>query len=85
MEKIKNFIEKNFGMPSWGYINSVEVNDNKIVITYCDSYYITIDKCLSSNDNISSDFDIAWGKPDIEFALEILDNRDEIIEMINNI
>jgi hypothetical protein len=84
MEKIKNFIENLGSKPSWGYINYVEVYNNKIVITYCDSYYITIDKCLSSNDCISSDFDIAWGKPDIKFALEILDNRNEIMEMIDN-
>jgi hypothetical protein len=79
MKKIKEFVES-LDMPSWGYINSVEVNGDEIVITYCDSYHITIDK-YGSSDHISADADIAWGKPDIEFALEILDNRDEIIEM----
>lgn len=81
MEKIKNFIE-NLSIPSWGYINSVEVNGNEIDITYCDSYHIKISRDGSFNDCISAEGDIAWGKTDVEFALEILDNRDEILEMI---
>ena len=81
MKKIKTLIE-NLGMPNWGYINNVELDGNSIVITYCDSYHITISRDGSFNDCISAEGDIAWGKADVEFAINVLNSRDEIIEMV---
>lgn len=81
MEKIKKFVEK-LGIPSWGYINNVEVEGRTLVITYCDRYRIILDEDSEYNDCISAEGDIAWGRRDIEFAMEVLDSRDEILEMV---
>lgn len=80
---IKEFVE-NLDMPSWAYINGVKFEYGKIIITYCDYYYISICVDYYYEDGISADKDISWGKRDIEFALNIFDKRDEILEMFNN-
>jgi hypothetical protein len=79
-EKIKKFIET-LDMPRWGYINEVKSEYHNIIITYCDSYYIRICPITEYEDVIYSESDIAWGKQDLEFVMDIFDNRDEIIEM----
>ena len=82
-EKIEQFVET-LDMPSWGYINKVEFDGEDIKITYCDSYTININTETRSLDNISCDENLAWGYWDVQFALNILDERDEILKMVED-
>ena len=82
IEDLKNYVE-NLGIPSWGTIDEMKYERGVLTITYCDNYRIVIKKDSPCEDGATSDYSI-WVKKDLLFAYNVLDNRDEILEMIDD-
>lgn len=82
MKTIIDFIYNLNYRPVWVEKNciKVEYDNEKVDVVLFGSYYITFDLENEHNDNISIDGIGAWGKYDVEYALEILNNREEIIK-----
>ena len=70
-------------MPEWGFISDVNVEGNKISIRYCNVATIYFDAEFEWECGLTIESDCALGKQDLEFVLEILDNREEIISLLN--
>ena len=62
----------------------VRYDNRQIDIVLYESYFITFNLEYEHNDKISIDGSGAWGKELIEYALELLNNREQIINKIKN-
>ena len=82
MKKIKDYLES-LEKPEWGYISEVNVEGSKISIVYCDVATIYFDAEFEWESGLTIESDCALGKQDLEFVLEVLDNREEIISLFN--
>ena len=83
LNKIKTYLE-GLGKPFWGTIDKMEYEQGVLTICYCDNYSIVIDKNNSSMDGIISNEGWMLATRDMRFALNILDSREEILEMIDD-
>jgi hypothetical protein len=81
MKKIEDYLE-NLEKPEWGYISEVNVEGSKISIGYCKVATIFIDTEFEWECGITIESDCALGKQDLEFVLEVLDNREKIISLL---
>ena len=81
MKKLIDFIYNLDCRPAYVEKDCIEVRyDNRqIDIVLFESYFITFDLEYEHNDNIYNGGSGAWGKELIEYALEILNNREYII------
>lgn len=86
MEKLIDFIYNLDFRPAWVKKNNIKVkyDNEKVDIILFGDYYITFDLENEHNDQISIDGCGAWGRYDVEYALEILNNREDIINKIKN-
>ena len=82
INSIKTYLE-GLGMPSWGTIDKMKYEQGALTIYYCDFYRILIGK-NPSWDGISANEGWIWATRDLRFALNILDSREEILEMIDD-
>lgn len=84
MEKLIDFIYNLNYRPVWVEKNciKVEYDNEEVDIVLFGSYHITFDLENEHNDYISIDGSGAWGRYDVEYALEILNNREDIINKI---
>lgn len=81
MKKLIDFIYNLDFRPAWVEKNCIKVeydNEEVNVVLFRD-YYITFDLENEHNDNIHIEGSGAWGRYDVEYALEILNNREDII------
>lgn len=87
MKKLIDFIYNLDFRPVWVEKNciKVEYDNEKVDIILFGNYHITLDIENKHNDQISIDGCGAWGKYDVEYALEILNNREEIIKRYENL
>lgn len=86
MEKLIDFIYNLDYRPAWVNKNCIEVkydNENVHIVLF-ESYFITFDLEYEQNDEIYNNGSGAWGKEFIEYALEILNNRENIINKIKS-
>lgn len=86
MEKIIDYIYNLDFRPAWVGKNciKVEYDNEKVDIILFGDYYITFDLENYHNDQISINGCGAWGRYDVEYALEILNSREYIINKIKN-
>ena len=82
INSIKTYLE-GLGMPSYGTIDKMKYEQGVLTIYYCDFYRILIDNNLFV-DGIFANEGWIWRTRDLRFALNILDSREEILEMIDN-
>ena len=82
INSIKTYLE-GLGMPSYGAIDKMKYEQGVLTIYYCDFYRILIDKNPSWDGIIANEV-LIWRTRDLRFALNILDSREEILEMIDN-
>lgn len=87
MKNLIDFIYNLDSRPVWVEKNciKVEYDNDEIDVVLFKSYHITFDLEYEHNDHISIDGCGAWGRYDVEYALEILNNREDIINKIKNI
>lgn len=83
IENLKNYVE-GLGIPSWGTIDKMKYERGVLTITYCYYYRIVIDKKYQSEDGVVADEGWMWSKRDLEFAVNVLDERDDILKMIDD-
>lgn len=81
MKKIKDYLES-LEMPEWGYISEVNVEGSVINIRYCDMATIYFDTEWGCECGLTIEKG-ALGKWDLEFVLDVLDNREEIISLMD--
>ena len=81
MEEIKDYLE-NLEMPEWGYISEVEIEGDGIRIMYCDTATIYISTEFEWDSGLKIENNSALGKLDLEFILEVLNRRNEIISLL---
>ena len=81
MEKIKDYLES-LEMPEWGCISKVKVEGDGILIRYCDIATIYISTEFEWDSGLQIDNNSALGKLDLEFVLEVLNRRKEIISLL---
>ena len=82
MKKIEDYLES-LEKPEWGYISEVNVEGSKISIRYCDVATIYFDTEFEWGCGVTIESDCALGKWDLEFVLEVLDNREKIISLLS--
>ena len=83
INSIKTYLE-GLGMPIWGTIDKMKYEQGVLTIYYCDFYRILIHKNNLSVDGIFANEGWIWRTRDLRFTLNILDSREEILEMIDN-
>ena len=83
INEIKTYLE-GLGMPFWGTIDKMKYEQGVLTIYYCGNCRIVIDKNNSSMDGIIANKGWIWATRDLRFALNILDSRDIILEMIDD-
>ena len=83
INSIKTYLE-GLGMPSWGTIDKIKYEQGVLTICYCNNYRIVIDKNNTSVDGALANEGWIWATRDLRFALNILDSREEILEMIDD-
>ena len=83
INSIKTYLE-GLGMPMWGTIDKMKYEQGVLTINYCDNYNIIIDKNNPSMDGVIANEGCIWATRDLRFALNILDSREEILEMIDD-
>ena len=83
INSIKTFHES-LGMPIWGTIDKMKYEQGVLTIYYYDFYCILIHRDNPSADGIFANDGWIWRTGDLRFVLNILDSREEILEMINN-
>lgn len=83
INSIKTYLES-LGMPFWGTIDKMKYKQGVLTICYCDNYRIVIDKNNLSVDGVIANEGWIWATRDLRFALNILDSRDYILEMIDD-
>lgn len=83
INSIKTYLE-GLGMPSYGTIDKMKYEQGVLTIYYCDNYSIVIDKNNPSMDGVIANEGWIWATRDLRFALNILDSRDIILEMIDD-
>lgn len=82
LEKVKKYVET-LDMPDWGYISGVEMEGNVIKINYCDMATIWFDIEYEWEDGLEIKENCVLGKWDVRFVLEVLENREEILSLLN--
>lgn len=82
MEKIKDYLES-IEKPEWGFIDKVEIEGNTIRIRYCKVATIYFDTEFEWESGLTIESDCSLGKLDLEFVLEVLDNREKIISLLD--
>ena len=83
INSIKTYLE-GLGMPIWGTIDKMKYEQGVLTICYCDNYSIVIDKNNPSMDGAIANEGWIWATRDLRFALNMLDSREEILEMIDD-
>ena len=83
INEIKTYLE-GLGMPNWGTIDKMKYEQGVLTIYYCDFYRILIHRDNPFTDGVIASEGWIWATRDLRFAINILDSRDDIIEMINN-
>ena len=83
INEIKTYLE-GLGMPFWGTIDKMKYEQGVLTIYYCDFYRILIHRDNPFTDGVIANEGWIWATRDLRFALNILDSRDCILEMINN-
>lgn len=83
INEIKTFLES-LGMPFWGSIGKMKYEQGVLTICYCDYYRILIHKNNPFADGVIPNEGWMLATRDLRFALNILDSRDIILEMIDD-
>ena len=82
INEIKTYLES-LGMPQLATIDKMKYEQGVLTIYYCDFYRILIHRDNPFTDGVIANEGWIWVTRDLRFALNILDSREEILEMIN--
>ena len=83
INEIKTYLES-LGKPNLATIDKMKYEQGVLTIYYCYFYRILIHRDNPFTDGVIANEGWIWATRDLRFALNILDSRDDIIEMINN-
>ena len=82
INEIKTYLES-LGMPKLATIDKMKYEQGVLTIYYCDFYRILIHRDNPFTDGVIANEGWIWATRDMRFALNILDSRDDILEMID--